>query len=291
VGGINAVATHPDHRRLGLGTLTLQDCHVRMRAAGLQVGLLGTGITNWYRKLGWERAGQQRTFTFDRRNVTYLPEAANLEISEDWPAHVEELCTLRAASGVGATRTPATFALLAARKASRIFLGWRRGRVVAYTALSGASVREYAGAAEDVAALLRLLFPVVESLPARSTDRVGAQQGQFELSVLTPVMPGAPGPEGAETDLPALLLDLGIPSALGYMGMLAILDAAGLFAALDLPASVEPRGDGWRVRRGDKTLDLTEGDLVKLVFGPERRPDFAPDVFPVPFYQWPMDRV
>jgi GNAT superfamily N-acetyltransferase len=78
VGGINAVGTHPDYRRLGLATLTMQDAAARMREIGLHVGLLSTGITNWYRKLGWERAGRQRTFTFDRRNITYLPDAPAL---------------------------------------------------------------------------------------------------------------------------------------------------------------------------------------------------------------------
>src|SRR5687768_17150812 len=57
VGGINAVGTHRDHRRLGLNTLTMEDAHDTMRAAGLHVGLLGTGISNYYRKMGWERAG------------------------------------------------------------------------------------------------------------------------------------------------------------------------------------------------------------------------------------------
>ncbi|MBI3973597.1 MAG: GNAT family N-acetyltransferase [Chloroflexi bacterium] len=75
VGGINAVGTHPDFRRYGLATATLVDAHAKMRANGHHIGLLSTGIHNWYRKYGWERAGQQRTFTLDRRNVVFLPEA------------------------------------------------------------------------------------------------------------------------------------------------------------------------------------------------------------------------
>src|SRR5919109_1976066 len=55
VGGVNAVGTHPDYRRLGLNTATMLDAHARMRAEGLHVGLLSTGIANYYRKLGWER--------------------------------------------------------------------------------------------------------------------------------------------------------------------------------------------------------------------------------------------
>ena len=49
--------------------------------------------------------------------------------------------------------------------------------------------------------------------------------------------------------------------------------------------------DGWLVRHDGNTLDLTPQQLVKLVFGPERFPDFAPDLFPIDFFQWPLDRV
>src|SRR5687768_6842295 len=91
VGGINAVGTHPDHRRRGLNTLAMEDAHETMRAAGLHVALLGTGISNYYRKLGWERAGIQRSFTFDRRNVGSLPDTAELDVTDDWRAHLEEV--------------------------------------------------------------------------------------------------------------------------------------------------------------------------------------------------------
>ncbi|MGH2350624.1 MAG: GNAT family N-acetyltransferase [Chloroflexota bacterium] len=282
VGGINAVATHPDYRRLGLGTRTLEDAHATMRAAGLHVGLLSTGISNYYRKLGWERAGEQRTFTFDRRNVTYLPDAADLEVSENWRAHLGNLCALHNAGDMGATRTEPTFARLVERKANRVFIARRRDTAVAYAALSGASVREYGGAAEDVAALLRSLFPAVENLPARSTDRTGRQAGQFEMTVVTPA---------SATGLPALLLALGVPSARTYLGMLVILDAPRLFEALGIEVAIERQGEGWRLRHGGQALDVTEGELAKIAFGPERRPGFAPQVFPIEFYQWPLDRV
>lgn len=282
VGGINAVGTHPDHRRKGLNTLAMEDAHATMRAAGLQVALLGTGISNYYRKLGWERAGVQRSFTFDRRNVTALPEATDLEVSADWRAHLEEVCALYNASGVGAVRDAARFELLAMRKARQLFVGRRGGRVVAYVAVSGSSVREYGGATADVLGLVRSVFPSIESLPEHSTDRSGAQGGQYEMTVQTP----------ATGELPEALLALGVPTSVSYQGMIKILDAPGLFGALGIDATLEQRGDDrWRLRADGDEAELTEGELVKLVFGPERRAGFAPDVFPVEFYQWPMDRV
>jgi hypothetical protein len=73
--------------------------------------------------------------------------------------------------------------------------------------------------------------------------------------------------------------------------MILILDPAGLFAALALDAQIERRGAHWRVRDRRGATDLTDGELAKLVFGPERRPDRASEVFPVEFFQWPLDRV
>jgi GNAT superfamily N-acetyltransferase len=284
VGGIDAAGTHPDYRRLGLATLALEDAHARFRELGVQVGPLSTAIVNWYRKLGWERAGQQRALVFDRRNVTFLPKAAGLSVGEDRQSHLDQLCALHNASGLGAIRAPDAFGLLAARRASRIFVARRHGELVAYAPVSGTTVREYGGAAQDVATLLRQVFAAIEQLPAHSTDRLGAQQGQLEMTVLTPAAAEPPG-------LPALLLGLGIPSALTNLGMLAIVDGPGLFEALGIAARLERRADGWRLGHAGGTLDLTDGEPVKLVFGPERRPNAAPELFPIDFYQWPTDRV
>lgn len=299
VGGINAVATHPDYRRLGLATITLEDAQATMRAAGLHVGLLSTGIPNYYRKLGWERAGQQRTFTFDRRNVTYLPPGDYLAVTEDWQPHLEELNALRGAGALGAARTLPDFARLLERKVDRVFVASRNGAVVAYAALKDASVREYAGAPQDVAALLHSLFPQAEHLAERTTARPPGLSGQFELTVVTPA-PGTAAIEtaraaGTETEtpgtLPALLLQRGIPSALTYLGMIAILDAPRLFTDLGIPAEIERRGATWRLTHGGRPLDLSDGELAKTIFGPERHPDLAPDLFPLGFFQWPLDRV
>jgi cytoskeletal protein CcmA (bactofilin family) len=58
--------------------------------------------------------------------------------------------------------------------------------------------------------------------------------------------------------------------------MIKILDAPALFAALRISADIEPREASWRLRLGGATTQLTEGELVKLVFGPERRPGLVP---------------
>src|SRR5205823_4161212 len=136
---------------------TLEDAHAQMRAAGLHVGLLGTGIPHFYRRLGWERAGRQRLFTIDRASAALLPDPAarSLDVTEHWRPHAAALAALHNAEPLGAQRTPEMFTLLAERRADRLWVATRDRRAVAYTAFRGGSIREYGGEPEDVAALLR----------------------------------------------------------------------------------------------------------------------------------------
>jgi GNAT superfamily N-acetyltransferase len=283
VGGINAMATHPDYRRHGLGAAVLADAEAKMRADGHQIGLLGTRIQDWYRKMGWETAGQRWQFALDRGNVGFLPEPSGLEVVEDWRRHVPALCALREAEGIGAPRDERLFTLLAERKLRRVFVARREGRVVAYAGLGGGGISEYSGAPEVVAALVRAVFERVDDTTVHTSERPPGQRATLELGITTPV---------AEGGLPAMLVARGIPRTLAYQGMIKILDAPALFAALGIDGvSLRRSEPGWRVTHHDQALDLDERQLVKLVFGPERFGDFGAGVFPVPFYQWPADHV
>jgi len=283
VGGINAMATHPDARRLGLGNAVMEDAAAKMRSDGHQIALLGTRIQDWYRRMDWESAGQQWRFVFDRGNIAYLPAPAELEVIEDWRPHAADLCALHNIEPLGALRSEMIFTLLAERRLSRVFVARQNGRVVAYAGTSGTTVNEYAGAAEDVAALIRAIFDRLDDRSTHTSERPPGQRATIELMVTTPV---------ATEGLPGLLGTRGIPSTLTYQGMIKILDAPGLFRALDLrEIDLERHDEGWRVHHRGQLLDLSERQLVKLVFGPERFPDFAPGVFPVPFFQWTVDHV
>lgn len=297
VGGVCGVATHPEYRRLGLSTALLRDAAAHMRTHGRHIGLLGTSLHHFYRKLGWERAGQMHTFTLDRRTVELLPGTQTVEATEDWRPHVAALCALHNGRLPAAVRSPDTMVALLERRASRIVAGLCGGEAVAYVALRDAVVREHAGTAEDVAALLRHAFAALDAPASATSDR---RQSAVELSVVTPVL----RPDGAEhaagSGLAALLSRTGIPCSTGYIGMAALLDPPALFATLGLdrvvdlerlPTSPDHTGACWRLHRRGKTLVLDERDLAKLLFGPERWPDFAPDLFPVDFFQWPVDRV
>ena len=283
VGGINAFVTHPDHRRQGLGEAVLRDAHARMRANGHHIGWLSTRIHDYYRKFGWESAGRQRSFVFDRGNIDRLPASRDLTVDEEWRADVAQLNALHDGEPLVVPRGVDRFTLLAQRKFARLFVARRAGAVVAYAGTSGTAVREFGGPADDVAALVRAVFTRLDDPTVHTSERPPGQRATIEMTVIAP-------PTG--TGLPGLLERLGIPHHNDYGGMLLALDAPGLFEALRIrTVALRRRGDGWRLTHGAHTLDVSARGLVKLLFGPERTPGFAPNVFPVPFYLWPADRV
>lgn len=283
VGGINAFVTHPDHRRRGAGEAVLLDAHAKMASDGLHVALLSTLIQDYYRKYGWESAGRQRVFTFDRGNVGLLPDASAYEVSSDWLPIREEAHRLSAANDHGAIRSLDRFTYLARRKFGQVMVARRSQRVVAYAGVTGTAVREYGGAAADVLALLRHVFSEIDDPSVRTSERPAGQRATVEMTVT------APAAAGAVADR---LLNLGIPNNLEYMGMLRVLDGAGLLKTLGVPIVAEATDEaGWILYRDSERAALSAREFVKLVFGPERVSDVGGSAFPIPFYQWPADRV
>jgi len=284
VGGINNFLTHPNYQRHGLGSAVLRDAHQKMRADGHHIGLLVTVIPDYYRKFGWDSAGRQLSFIFDRDNIEFLPEPTGFEITKEWEPYAKQLRALHDEESYVALRSQDLFNLLLERRAERLFVAVCDGRAVAYAAVSGWRVVEYGGEADTVAGLLRGVFTKLDDPDARTSEpKPDQRQATIDIKVKTP---------DSGEGLPGLLRNLGIPSTLGNIGMILILNAPGLFEALGIENVLLQRRDGgWRLTHGSKTLVVTERELVKMVFGPERFPDFAQDVFPVDFYQWNLDMV
>ena len=254
-----------------------------MAGDGCHVALLGTRIQDYYRKYGWETAGQQREFTFDRGNVGLLPDASAYEVSSDWLPIREQVHALYAARAQGAIRNLDRFTYLARRKFGHVRVARRSKRVVAYVGVSDTTVREYGGAPADVLALLRHVFSEIDDPSAPTSERPPGQRATVEMTVTTPAAADAVADR---------LLDLGIPSSLEYMGMLLVLDGPGLFETLGIQVVTDVTSDADRILTSNgERATLSEREFVKLIFGPERIADVGRNAFPIPFYQWPADRV
>ena len=283
VGGINSFATRPEYRRLGLGEAVLLDAHEKMRANGHHIGLLSTGIEGYYRRYGWESAGRRLQFVLDRGNIGLLPELQGVDLTEDWRPYAQQILELHEREPLVSPRSLELFALLAERKLDRVLVARQKGLTVGYAGARGRAVQDYGGKPEVVAGLVRALFERLDDPKASASTYAPGEDPTFSMTLACP---------DASDGLPGLLLNRGIPRSLDYIGMVLVLNAPGLFDALDIrDVGLQKRDGGWRLKRGQATLDVTERELVKLVFGPERFPGFAPDIFPIEFYQWPLDSV
>ncbi len=283
VGGICCLATHPEYRRLGLATQIMEDAHAKIQSNGHHIGLLSTLIVDYYRKLGWETAGRQRFFTFDRGNVRFLPGGDDIELTEDWRSRAKELNLLHLEEPISSPRSDERFYLLMERKSESVFVGLRKGKAAAYACVKGHLVKEYGGKLEDVGALLKAVFAELDESDTSTTERLPGHRATIQMQVQTPdTLDGLPG----------FLLQNGVPSHFQDMGMIKLIDVQGLLGAIQPhPIRATQTGQHWQISNGEVEQTLSERELVKLLFGPERQPGFAPDLFPIDFYQWPTDRV
>ena len=286
VGGINCFATNPDFRRQGLGEAVLLDSHEKMRRNGHHIGLLTTEIYDYYRKYYWETAGRERIYAFDRGNVDLLPDLGDYEVTSDRMPFNGQIYDLSLARPIMAKRSRSMHDVVSSHRLHHSFVAHRGGELIAYLAFrdEGTPVGwDYLGDPRDVAALIRYAFKEFDDLGQTTSGRVGPALPTHEFFVRTY--------DGLDPDS-AYLNGRGIPHTLGYIGMAIMLDAQGLWESLGITeVGLDGAPDNWEVTSGSKMLKMDDRELTRLVFGPERYPDFAPGVFPIDFYQWPLDIV
>ena len=291
VAGLNCLATRRDHRRNGYGSAVVEDFHKRMRELDADVGWLTTDVPDWYRRLGWEKAGRQNTYTLDRGNVGVLPGLGDREVACGHEDFVGPMADLQSRQPLGARRSARHLKLLLDRPSAERWerfetrLALQGGEPDAFIIASGKTVIEHAGPPEIVAGLIRRLFERNDDPAISTSDRNEA--GRVVLDAAMRV--NTPATDDGLSDL---FDRLGVPAATGYVGLLRIADLPRLLSKLGLDAiKVRQSADTAVLTRGDEECELTARQQVKLVFGPERVRSFAEDLFPVPFYHWPLDYV
>jgi hypothetical protein len=303
VGGINCVATVPELRKHGLGKIIMDAAHQRMKEAGCHVGLLNTAIVSWYRRLGWEESGCAISYRFTKSNIILLPPlppdtamrvagspadssaAATARVEADNDV-LESIIRIRNADKLGGIRTPDLLrVLLQARGTPKIVIAERGGQPVAYLFSSGRSIREWGGPANVVAGLVRAWYESCESPDLSTSQRKEDWTAviQDEMSFTAPCWGHS---------LLKRLEQQRFPFTIGYLGMMIVLDPRGTLDAFGLgEIGIEQQGEQFVLSHGDRKCSVTQRQLATLLFGPERITDFGEDVFPLPFWQWGIDRV
>ena len=300
VGGINCVGTLPEYRRHGFGSQVMAAVQQRMVELKCQVGLLSTGIADWYRRLDWEEAGMQRTYRLNRGNVALLPALRpevrfrlvdldtltepdeNGEASVAMDPHVAaQVVQVQQQGQLGALREVKDFCRrCAARRMQRLALLEDNGAIVAYLLLRDNMVAEWAGAPADVIGLLAACFGALDNPHVSTSQRDGNRP------MLLVRAPGWAHPVTAQLDR------LRIPFHMDYLGMMLLLEPQAVLdgCAADRVTIEQVNGD-YLVVEGDQRMTLNRRQLTKLLFGPERMGEVGAGIFPLRFWQWGLEMV
>ena len=295
-GGINCVATLPDYRGHGLATEVMEAAVEHLAGLGCHVGRLTTNINDWYHRLGWEDAGALLRYRLTHSNIVLfpaLPEEMGVTNGTEFSKEIIfAIVSLRKTDELGGGRTPKIMrALLEAGSDpnhtgnTEYVIVWRDGIPVAYCLVTENRVVEWGGPADLVAGLVRAWFG----------HRVGDRGGQLipgsrekvavspELTLVAP-----------ETGHPFadILQSLSLPCRKDYWGMLYIIDPRGILDGFGLQDIAVTEVDGeFALTRGDESVSVSRQKMAKLLFGPERISNFACDVLPLIFWEWPLEHV
>ena len=292
VGGVNAVATVPECRKMGLGSGVMKAVAERMKDLGCHLGLLRTPLSNWYRKMGWEWVGIIREYSLDRGNIGLLPEVPKTtRVITEPPDEIianrrlDELMRLYKENGFGAVRSESDWKLQLRGRKPEAVLAVNRNAVQAYLLCRGRDIIEWAGEPEVLAGLVVERQKKMDDLEAHTTDR----DSDYVVVLKDDVQ--VTTPDGG-CSFSAFLDSLRIPYARSYPGMMNIVDPKGILSAFGLEdISIEARDDGFLVEENGRGEILSALSLAKLLFGPEKVSPLGEKHFPLPFYQWKFDRV
>jgi len=166
VGIVVLVATEAESRRRGLAAALMQDLQTAMPQLGCQLGLLWTGVPDFYRSLGWQTVntpgwiasgrgtrGEQRLSVVD-----FLPER-----------HLDAVHHLHRSQPAHSQRTIHESAQLLTLPKCRVLVGELDGAAVSYLVEGRATNKrgliEYAGDSQDVWELVQ--YAAAESSPQR----------------------------------------------------------------------------------------------------------------------------
>jgi len=295
-GGINCLATLTGYRGQGLATQVMGAAVEHLAELGCHVGRLTTGINNWYHRLGWENAGTLCTYRFNHSNVGLLPTLPReLEVTHGTEFHdevISAIVSLHQSDQLGGSRTAEIMRDLLAADSDPNLMGNKRyviarqaGTPVAYCLDSNHGIIEWGGPPEVIAGLVRTWFG--SKVGTRSGQLTpGLQEKVADSPELTLVAPAEGHP------FIDLLRSLALPCREDYWGMLYIIDPGGILAAFGLTEiAVSEEAGKFTLTRGSESLSVSRQELAKLLFGPERISDFASDVLPLLFWEWPIEHV
>jgi len=177
VGEIVVVATHPDYRLRGYASSLMRDLQATMHDENYDMGILWTGVPDFYSKLGWE-TNTPRGWMVEMAGAR-LPTAEEIGRSKfetcpyDEVRHLDGIIALHGRERVRFARSRDDFAALLALPKVKVWVATRNEEVDAYlvygNAMNKRGIIEYGG---DPDGILALTAHVLKRQPSSADTRI-----------------------------------------------------------------------------------------------------------------------
>ena len=287
VAGIGSVVTSNLHRNMGLSTKIIESCLAEAIVQDCDFAILWTDIFDFYRRLGFELAGQELALIFDKK--ISLAQLQSHQILETTQVSADAILKLYNQHRVCTYRTPDEVRKYLQIPNARVYTSWdAAGQLRAYAIegkgadLSG-YIHEWGG---NVSELLQLVSHI-----------------QGKRNPITMIIPAH------SQNLRRQAIEHGAKVKNGYLGMMKILnlnrvvEKAQRYAKnLGFPwIAFQIKADGLRVESPKSSALVPFNCVAQLLFGPSaplelRRLDAETletlqQILPLPMWIWGWDSV
>ena len=288
IAGLGSVVTSTEHRNQGLSTKTIESCLDAAKAHGCDFAILWTNLYDFYRRMGFELAGNEVSVLLDR-DITGGEK--NLKFMDSGKIAPEAIHRLYSQHTVTSLRTIDETRKYLQIPNSRVYTAWDANGTLKAYAIEGKGadldgyIHEWGG---NVPALVSLFAHI-------------RQAQKRNITIIVP---------GHSQNLVRNLKEHGLHVNDGFLGMIKILNTANLFSKIKRHARslgvqdlvLDATGGKYYIGAGTNVfLTDSERDVVRLIFGPQKPSeihDFDKEtaevldrVLPINMWVWGWDSV
>lgn len=259
VGAIGSVVTHPDHRGKGLSTQVLESCLSEIRNQDCDLAILWTNLFDFYRKIGFELAGSEISFSINKD----LPcDSSGLRFLNSTKVSPELILKIYSQHTIQTVRTAEDVRKFLTIPQTSVYTAWDPHNQLVAFAIEGKGadltnyVHEWGGAVTKLLPLLNFI----------------RKEKNSDITLIVP---------SHSVNLQLALQRQGLFGNEGYLGMIKIIKpesvvqkikkAAAAIAIHDLTLEHQTiSGEShYTIGIGEDRVTITdERDFVRLVFGP-----------------------
>ncbi len=278
IAAIGSVVTQATHRGQGFSTKVIEECLAEAKAQDCDLSILWTNLYDFYRKLGFELAGNEVSFVIDQELGALSPTYRYLDTHQ---VSSDAILRLYNQHTVTNYRTSEDIRKYLQIPNTHVYTAWDASGQLAAYAVEGKGadltdyIHEWGGGVSALQSLLTYIFKT--------------KKRAFTLIAPT-----------HSINLIARLDEHGFVKNEGYLGMLKIINLKSL--STKVGRYVQSRGvKNFKLEKTETGLifqvDQTsinlnsEQELLKLLFGPSEYSEELTELFPLPLWIWGWDSI